>query len=397
MELGFLNPLFDRPGPWASVYFDTSLATEDALTRHELGARAACDRLAALGADERTRRAVFEALSSLPRTTHPPGRAVFATDGEVVLDPVLTTPPPGGMQVSFSPLPHTAPLLDLADAEPTCLVAYIDRTGADLELRGPTGVRHAGRVDGVRWPVHQTGSVSWSERHAQNEVENNWERNAATVAEALGARHQETGAELLVLAGDPRQRRAVHDRLPAALLDAAIETEHGGRAPGSDRHLLDEELAEARATHARQRMTRMMERFCASRVPSDDGQVGAAEGVPALIDAAREHRIAALLVRPDGPEVHREVWVGHDPDQLAVRRHETRYLGDPEPVPARADDALLRSAAATGAEVLTVRPIPGTPPGLPVGGLGALLRWPYAGREPASTSEAAPPPPSGRR
>jgi hypothetical protein len=67
--------------------------------------------------------------------------------------------------------------------------------------------------------------------------------------------------------------------------------------------------------------------------------------------------------------------------QGAVRRADTRYLGDPHPVPARADDALLRSAVATGAEVVR---IPGPAEGgddLPVGGLGALLRWPESGRQ----------------
>jgi hypothetical protein len=44
---------------------------------------------------------------------------------------------------------------------------------------------------------------------------------------------------------------------------------------------------------------------------------------------------------------------------------------------ARADDALLRSAAATGAEALTVARGPETSDGLPAGGLGAVLRWPY--------------------
>jgi hypothetical protein len=84
--------------------------------------------------------------------------------------------------------------------------------------------------------------------------------------------------------------------------------------------------------------------------------------------------------------------VGPETDQLAVRRSEVHYLGESEPWSARADDALLRSAAMTGAEVLCVRPAEEGAPtpagradegsggaGLPVGGLGALLRWPYGG------------------
>jgi hypothetical protein len=76
------------------------------------------------------------------------------------------------------------------------------------------------------------------------------------------------------------------------------------------------------------------------------------------------------------------VWVGDHPDQIAARRTEPQYLGETEPASARADDALLRSAATTGAEVLCVQPsdVPeGVSEDVPNGGLGALLRWPYEG------------------
>lgn len=379
MELGFLTPLFERPGPWASVYVDTALVSEDAAARQELKARAVCDRLADQGADQDTCRVLYDALIALPRTDNPPGRAVFATEGEVVLDPALATPPSGGPWSCWSALPHTGPLLELSDGEPTCLIAYVDRVGADFELRGPLGTQPAGQVSGDDWPVHRTSSADWSERHFQDAVENTWEQNAATIAEAVDALRQETGAELVVLAGDPRERRSVHVHLPVTVQESVVETEHGSRAPGADNRNLDLEVEAARRDRVERRVSETMDRFRASRVPDDHGRLEAAEGVPALVDAAREHRIGSLLVRLDGPDRHREVWVGQEPDQLAVRRTETQYLGDPHPVAARADDALLRSAATTGAEVLAIRPETGAPSGLPVGGLGALLRWPYDG------------------
>lgn len=375
MDLGFLSPLFDRAGPWGSVYVDTSLATEDAATRQELEARATRDRLAQLGADEATGRAVHDELNALPRTAQPPGRAVFATDGEVVLAPALTVAP-SRTQVSWSALPHIAPLVELSDGRPSCLVAYIDRTGADFELRGPLGTQSAGGVQGADWPVHRTASDDWSERHFQQTVENTWGRTATAIAEGLAACQAETRAEVVVLAGDPRERRAVHERLPSPLRETAQETAHGGRAPGAASQPLEEDIQRARAAKAQRHLTELMDRFQAGRMPDDMGQRTAAEGVPALLDAAREHRIAALLIRPDGPETGRAVWVGHNPDQLAEDRSEVQYLGDPWPVTARADDALMRSAAVTAAEVVPVRPAPGVPEGLPAGGLGALLRWP---------------------
>lgn len=391
MELGFLGPLFERQGPWASVYFDTTTASEDAAARQKLGARSAVEQLRDEGADEATCTAVHDRLVSLPRGAEPPGHAVFAAGGEVVLDVKLTSPPPGGGPlVAWQTLPRTGPLLELAASDPRGLVAYIDRRGADFELTGPLGPRQAGGVTGADWPLHRTSTGDWSERHFQTAVENTWEQNAAEIADELRVQWEKCGAEVLVLAGEARERNSVYGRLPSDLRERTVQAEHGVRAdsgaegPASNtsggRRLLAEEIAQARARYARQRVARALERFQAGRAPDEAGRVDAAEGVPALVEAAREHSVGVLLVRPEGPDLRREVWVGEGPGQVAVRRSETQYLGATEPASARADDALLRSAAATGAEVLCVRgsDVPeGVPRDLPDGGLGALLRWPH--------------------
>ncbi|OEU91712.1 hypothetical protein DB35_08665 [Streptomyces abyssalis] len=393
MELGFLGPLFERQGPWASVYFDTTTASEDAAARQKLGAKSASEQLKDEGADDATCRAVYDRLVSLPRGQEPPGHAVFATHGEVVLETELTLPPPGGGPlVAWQALPRMGPLLELADSDPLCLVAYIDRKGAEFELKGPLGTETAGRVTGSDWPVHRTPTGDWSERHFQTAVENTWEQNAAEIAEDLRVRWEKCGAEVLVLAGDARERNAVHDRLPPDLRERTVQAEHGVRADAAaegpatntagGRRLLAEEVAHARSDYARQRVAKALERFQAGRAPGEDGGIDAAEGVPALVEAAREHRIGVLLVRPSGADLRREVWVGGEPGQVAVRRSETQYLGATEPSSARADDALMRSVAATGADVLCVRDSAapeGVPPDLPDGGLGALLRWPHGG------------------
>lgn len=398
MKLAHLDPLYDRPGPWASVYVGTESASEDAATRRELSARAVSDRLHEQGADAATCRAVYGALDALPRSAAPPGHAVFAADGEVVLETPLATAPAGGPDVSWSALPRVAPLPELAVGPPVALVAVVDRKGAELTLHGSFGGhRDAGRVHGQDWPVHRTPSGDWSERKFQNAVENTWEHNAAAVAEEIHESFDKSGAELVVLAGDRRMARAVHDALPEQLRERAVEAEHGAREDndqGGDtakgRQLLAEEVDRARERHAQRQVAQTMDRFRAGRVPDGDGRTSATEGVPTLVEAAREHRIGSLLIRPDGADLHREVWVGDEPDQIAVRRSDSQYLDDPQPTAARADDALLRSAVVTGADVLCVRGEDldaDTPDGLPVGGLGALLRWPYGG-PPAGEDQA---------
>ncbi|MEU5523733.1 Vms1/Ankzf1 family peptidyl-tRNA hydrolase [Streptomyces sp. NPDC093250] len=367
MELAFLHPLYERPGPWASVYVDTSRHTEFTPQERQLTARAMARELADQGADEATCQAVHQAIEELRHSPEPHGRALFARDGEVVLDPALTRSP-GGHWAQWERLPRVAPLVELAGEDPVCIVAYIDRRGADFELRSALGRDYAGGVTGRQWPLHRTGSADWSERHFQLKVENTWERNAAEVADALAVCQEETGADLLILVGDERERRSVHERLPKRLQGMAVETPRG---PGS--RLLDEEVERIREQHVRDRAAEELERFLAARVPDDAGRPAAVEGVPALVEAAREHRIDELLIRTDGPDTHREVFIGEDPDYVAVQPTDLQVLGEQNAWPARADDALLRSAVETGAVAVAVDEVAAED--APAGGLGALLRW----------------------
>ncbi|MGI5379373.1 Vms1/Ankzf1 family peptidyl-tRNA hydrolase [Streptomyces sp. CA-251387] len=367
MDLAFLHPLYEHPGPWASVYVDTSRHTEDTPHERHLTAQALSRELAEQGADDATCRAVRAALEELEHSSEPHGRAIFACAGEVVLDPPLARAPLRA-GAHWAPLPHTAPLLELAGEDPVCVVAYVDRKGAAFELRTALGRQDVGSVTGRQHPIHRTSTVDWSERHFQLKVENTWEHNAAEIADALTVCQEETRADLLILVGDDRERRAVHERLPQRLQDLVVEAPHG---TGS--RLLDEDVQRAREEHVRQRAERELERFLAAREPDPEGRSGAVEGVPALIEAAREHRIDELLIRPDAPDAHREVWIGEDPDQVAVRRTDLKILGEQHAWSARADDALIRSAVATGAAALSLTPA--GPEREPAGGLGALLRW----------------------
>jgi hypothetical protein len=375
MDLEFLKPLYEHPGPWASAYVDTSRHSQDAPHRRRLVARAIARDLADQGADRATCEAVHDAIATPARSGEPQGRALFARDGEVVLDLSLTRAP-GRDTGHWETLPRTTPLLDLAGEDPQCLVAYVGREGADFELRNALVSQEVGRVVGREWPVHRARSSDrsdWSEKHLRVQAEHTWERNAQEIADALTACQAETGADLLILVGDPRERRSVHERLPKPLRARAVESRHG---MGS--RLLAEEVEDIRAEHVRRRIAADVERFLDTRKPGGGGRAGGeVEGVPPVVEAAREHRVEELLVRPDGPDTHREVWIGEDRDQLAVRRSDLADLSGREVRPARADDALMRSAVAAGTPAVSVLPAleDGTPTtDVPSGGLGALTR-----------------------
>lgn len=139
MRLAPLAPLYRRSGPWASGYVETSVADAD------------------------TCRGAGEALGSRAHGDEAPGHAVFATRGEVVLDPVPAAPPEGSSS-TLGPLPHVEPLPRLAPGLPDCLVVFIDRTGGDLQRRTASGTRSEGAVERRDRPVRRTASGR-SERH----------------------------------------------------------------------------------------------------------------------------------------------------------------------------------------------------------------------------------------
>ncbi|MEU6480081.1 Vms1/Ankzf1 family peptidyl-tRNA hydrolase [Streptomyces sp. NPDC047017] len=371
MDLAFLHPLYEHPGPWASVYVDTSRHTEDTAHELHLTAQAMVRELARQGADEATCHAVEDAAEELRHSPDPHGRAFFARAGTVVLDPPLARPPQGDSRAEWAPLPRVGPLLELAGEDPVAIVAYVDRKGADFELRSALGRRPAGTVAGRQWPIHRTSTVDWSERHFQLKVENTWEHNAAEIADALSVCQEEAGADLLIMVGAERERHEVRDRLPKRLHDRVVEASHGA---GS--RLLDEDVEQLRAERVRDRIDGELDRFRAARAPDDTGRAGAVEGVPALVEAAREHRLEELLIRPEGADAHRGVWIGEDADQVATRRTELTVLGEQNSWSARADDALIRSAVATDAAVFSLAPVtPLREEDAPSGGLGAILRW----------------------
>lgn len=77
-------------------------------------------------------------------------------------------------------------------------------------------------------------------------------------------------ADLVVLAGDHRQRRAVHRKLPARLHAHVVETEHGSRSDGGNR-LLDADVERARADRLHQRADDELDRYLSARDATAEG------------------------------------------------------------------------------------------------------------------------------
>ncbi|WIM96339.1 hypothetical protein ACTOB_008528 [Actinoplanes oblitus] len=110
MRLNLLRPLYERPGPWASVYLDTSRDTGDTARAVEDRWFAARDTLADAGCDPPTVHALEDAvLDHHPEVPGRQGFALFATAGEVITRQALPEPPRA--ITAYDPLPHAMPMV----------------------------------------------------------------------------------------------------------------------------------------------------------------------------------------------------------------------------------------------------------------------------------------------
>jgi hypothetical protein len=359
MRLEFLRSLFEGKGGYASVYLDASRAGETAAEQVSLRWRAAREALANGGADEAT----LDALGDL--VTDPasaaPGLAAFARAGTVELARPLPQPPLRE-SARYAPLPHLMPMLAQAPPEVAHLLVTADRSGG--EVMEVLGLEHTApaRVDGPGWPVHKSSVGGWSQGRYQRSVEEAWADNAKEFAAAVTRAAGRSGATLIVLGGDVKARALLLEHLDRPLRDIVVTVD---REVPADSDLLAQE--------ADKEISRRAERASREGLESFRGQLArgqAAEGLPDVVAALRDGRVSDLFLADD-PSSTATLWIAPEGTEMATSERELRERGIGDPVLDRADAALVRGLALTGAELHFV-PEDET---APRDGVAALLRY----------------------
>lgn len=358
MNLDFLRPLYERPGEYVSVYLDTSRDHEEGVQQAELRWRDARDRLASEGADEATLDAVGAALAG-PTAA---GRAVFGQAGRMLLTEALPVPPRREI-ARRALLPHVMPLLAQRGPHLGYLVVTARHDGGEITMVGPAGGQLDQEVAGTGWPIHKTGLGGWSSRRYQNSTEEAWEVNAKELAAQVTAAAARVHAELIVLGGDTRSRSLLLDQLGSDL--AAITT------------TIDREIASGSAAAAQdaaqviadQAALRSRERF--AHWQNQQAQRKGVAGLAATMAALRDGAAAEVLLA-DHPSSAWTAWIGPGPTDLAASAAELTDRGVPEPQTDRADAALARAMATTGAQLYFLP----EDVAAPEDGICALLRYP---------------------
>ncbi|WP_228004809.1 Vms1/Ankzf1 family peptidyl-tRNA hydrolase [Amycolatopsis sp. YIM 10] len=341
-----LRELAGSGGPYASVYFEDSHDTEDAAKQLELKRRDIREQLAGKGAGDATVEAVDRAI----RDGRPPigrsGRAVLAAHGRVLLDEGLAEPP-GAAEVRFSELPHLVPLLAHSAVGTPHLVVIADRAGADITSVDAKGRRQSvTRVDGEDHPVHKVRGGAEAHRDIQARVEENVHRNLDQVAERTAKLAAESGAELIVLAGEVQARRELRELLPKPAKEIATEVTAGARADSATEAQLDAAIGELLTGRRLARLDRVAERYRAELGRAPGLAVSGLEGVTT---ALREGNVETLLVTEPGDAT---VAVGEEPAQVAVSTGELAASGGGTGTERRADEALPVAALSVGAGIV---------------------------------------------
>jgi hypothetical protein len=375
VDLHFLRQLTEPFEPCATVYLDASYDSEDA--EHALRLRWQEQRtsLEVQGADARTLDALEDAVLNGHRAEGRAGRVLVARGDAVPLDRFLPEPP-DQPSATWGAAPDLLPMLLQLPEPMTAVVVRVDRGGGEILLADPsdaeTEAASVEEFEGDERHLHKVRGGGWKHLKMQHTVENTWRSNVRGVAERVDRRVAETGARLVVLAGEAQSRRLLHDNLGEESAKYAVEVEHSGKPSGAD----DPELEAAVDTAARDATTR--ERLA---VLEHLDQVAArpdgafAQGIRPVLAALRAEQVDTLLL-DGGVERAALVWIAEPPTHVALEREELEAMGDQPVDQIPVDSALLRAAVGSGA---AFQPLGGGRTGLvgrPVeDGVAALLRW----------------------
>ncbi|NUS71823.1 MAG: hypothetical protein HOQ05_00290 [Corynebacteriales bacterium] len=298
MELSFLRPLYEVPGPVLSVHLDTSREDQDADKRIEIVWQGLKRDLQDQGADLPTLNAIEQAVGGSPDLVGAQGEALFAADGQLLAVHTLAAPPTRNRATAGPVADALETALD-RDRQLPYVVVAIDRQGAEIDgyalgAFDPTLSRsfngstlHITRV--------KTGGPSKASYHRR--TQNLWDRNAAAVAEEIVDAVNAVDAAVVFVGGDDKATAALRDQPAVQGLDVEIVDISGGRggqdAVASLRKSLDDGLAAAS-----QRAHNKAFQEYASAIGTGSG----VSSIPTVADALAEGRVGTLLLSANIPQ-----------------------------------------------------------------------------------------------
>ena len=368
MDVSFLRPVLDAPGPYATVCADVTHTTENADTELDLKVRAVAEQLEQQGAPapvvEAVRGRLLEGNDGGEAGTLKGRAVVVAADGSVVLDQPLVDVPRQPV-AEWAPQPDLLPVLGQLPGRVPHIVALVDRTGADITVAAVPGQTiEEQEVAGDTFHIRKFPGGGWAHLRYQHNAENKWVHNADEVAAQHRLHGRRLSPRFVLVAGDVRARQILTDRAGDPWKDLVVSMDEGGRAAGADREPVDRREAELVAEHEAREDADLLEKLEAA---SAHGL--SVTGTASVVDALRKGQVETLLLA-DPPE-DEKLLVGGSPLELGVDQRDMEALGVQEARSLPGDRALVAAAVAGDAGVV-VLPRAALPGDIPV---AAILRY----------------------
>lgn len=362
MHADRLKWLAKAQGPFVSVYFDDSHDTLDAAEQLDVKWADIRRQLEDMGAGAKALGMLEDAVLRHRPAVGRQGRAVIATNAEVLINEHLIAPPAATV-VRLSDYPYLVPLIGMQVQHPTYVFAAVDHTGADISLnRG--GAVTSKSVDGGGYPVHKPVTAGWNGYgDLQHTTEEAIRMNCRAVADELTRLVDEADPEVVFLCGQVRSLADVTAELPERVAVRVAQL-HTARKTPIDENEIGELTAAEFDRRRRAEMTSTAERFEAEQ---GRGSGLAADGLAAVCAALRDGNVDTLIVGDIGDAT---VVTGTALTTIAPDADALSELGEPVKRVARADEALPFCAIAVGATLVRAENRIA-----PAGGAGALLRY----------------------
>ena len=249
MDLSRTRDLFERTGPFATIYLEATNPGENAAKQTELRWRGLSDSLAEQGADDKTIAALDDVFSSTePGDLNAYGRVVVASADGVLFDEAVEGVEASGDSAIWSPLPELGAYYRSQSGSLRVLLVVADKTGGDVHqviASNAEGARELTEetVGGSAIEqVHKPREGGNAHKQRQRRHEQASYQNAADVVAGIRSAASSFRPELVVLAGEVQGREVVREQLPKELLDVTREIDAGSRAAGASEDALEDAL-----------------------------------------------------------------------------------------------------------------------------------------------------------
>lgn len=356
-----VRALYERRGPFISLYLNTEGAREDADEELSLRWRAMREEALSKGAGE----AALAAIDDIVAGAHKKGDglALFAAGDDIALRRFLSRRIADSITVGSSP--RVLRLLEWQQDNPRYVAVLSDRQGAEIHVISGHETEATAEVEGSDdWPIQKVAPGGWSQRRFQNRAENSWEANAKSVVDELSKIVSAEDIDFVVIAGDVRAIQFIKEHLPREIAATSFELT-------TEPHQLEdirEELDKTAAAWVGQSVEETLQKFQEERGQNDL----AVEGKEATFEALRKAQVDRLLISP-GRVDDKAYFSPGDLTQASLDRKTLAELGIDDIEEADAADVIVRATIGTGARVIVIPEV--SEKHGPREGIGALLRY----------------------